>query len=292
MVLALRTLSLWTRVSSSQVKVTPSFARFFKTNTFSAADSETLKLIKELRALTSAPINECKKALQASNNDIKKAQEILKASGLAAASKRSSRKAEEGLTGMIISPDHHLACMLRMNCETDFVARNEEFQAMVSRVTNTLYSLAPQISQASSPLVQSSQSFGDFSKLYEISPEELLKAKLMNGEGNVQDVMSSTVLKLGENLQLRRAVILAQKDARGTLFGYMHNRYSPAIGSSGLVLALESDKDIPLSSCDTVRALGKRLSIQIVGMGARYSTRDQVQPQDIEDLKQQGITVR
>ncbi|MFN3631065.1 MAG: translation elongation factor Ts, partial [Casimicrobiaceae bacterium] len=90
----------------------------------------TAALVKELRELTGLGMMECKKALTESNGDIKKAEELLRIKSGAKASKAAARQAAEGTIGVFVNEDASVGAMVEFNCETDFAAKNEEFQAM------------------------------------------------------------------------------------------------------------------------------------------------------------------
>lgn len=113
----------------------------------------TAELVKELREKTGAGFNECKKALTESNNDLAKATEILQKAGLAKAAKKSGRIAAEGVVQSYVHSNNRIGVLVEVNCETDFVARNEEFKefardvAMQIAAMNPLYVKSEDINQ-------------------------------------------------------------------------------------------------------------------------------------------------
>lgn len=141
--------------------------------------SITAAMVKELRERTSSGMMECKKALVESNGDMELAIENMRKSGLAKADKKSGRIAAEGLIGVKVSADGKAVAMADVNCETDFVAKSEDFVAFVNDVTNALL------------------------KSDVKSDEELLAMALANGT-SVDEVRRGLIAKLGENITVRR----------------------------------------------------------------------------------------
>ncbi len=141
--------------------------------------SITAAMVKELRERTSSGMMECKKALVESNGDMELAIENMRKSGLAKADKKSGRIAAEGLIGVKVSADGKAVAMADVNCETDFVAKSEDFVAFVNDVTNALL------------------------KSDVKSDEELLAMTLANGT-SVDEVRRGLIAKLGENITVRR----------------------------------------------------------------------------------------
>ncbi|GKS58618.1 elongation factor Ts [Nitrospira sp.] len=183
-------------------------------------------LVKELRDKTGAGILDCQKALQENSNDIEKAVDYLRQKGLAAAQKRASREANEGIISSYIHPGSRIGVLVEVNCETDFVARNEEFQAFVKDV-------ALQIAAANPTYVKREDVPEDVvSKeraIYEGQAKEMGKPpaawpKIVEGKlekyfqesclleqafikdpsATVKDLLTQKVAKIGENLIIRR----------------------------------------------------------------------------------------
>jgi elongation factor Ts len=161
-----------------------------------AISTEDIKLLRES---TGAGILDCKKALQETDGDIDQAIEFLRKKGLAAASKKASREANEGLVGAYISPDGKTGVLVEVNCETDFVARTEDFKNFVVAVVQQV---------ASQPEVA--------------NVEALLVAPFIkNSNKTVADQLTETIAKLGENMVVRR---IARFDLAGDgmLDSYIH----------------------------------------------------------------------
>lgn len=190
---------------------------------YSAAD------VKNLRERTGAGMMDCKKALEETNGDVEAAVDALRAKGLAAAQKKSSRTAAEGLVGVAVQGTRGVA--VEVNSETDFVAKNEQFQDFVSKVTE--------------------QALGVSS-----DDIEVLKGAAYPDGGTIAEKLTHNVATIGENQQLRR--MKAVSVDKGIVVPYMHNALAPNLGKIGVLVALESE-----ASADVLEALGKQLAMHI-----------------------------
>jgi elongation factor Ts len=155
--------------------------------------------IKHLRKITGAGVLDCKKALQETDGDVDKAVEFLRKKGLAAASKKATREANEGLVSAQVSADGKIAVMVEVNCETDFVARTEDFKSFV-------VSLVRQVTEQ--PDLD--------------SVEVLLAAPYIDNENlTVAERLTDIIAKLGENMLVRQ-VARFELDGEGLLDSYIH----------------------------------------------------------------------
>ena len=184
--------------------------------------------VKELRELSGAGMMDCKKALEKADNDITTAMEILRKEGIAKAQKKSGRSAKEGVVIPYIHPGSKLGVLLEVNCETDFVAKTEDFQSMCKDISMHI--------AASSPMAVNREEIDDslISKEREIFLEQAKKegkpediaAKIVEGRVNkffqenvlmeqsfvkdpektVGDIVTETIAKLGENIIINRYV--------------------------------------------------------------------------------------
>jgi elongation factor Ts len=188
----------------------------------------TAALVKELREKSGAGMMDCKRALTESGGDLEAAVDWLRKKGLAAAAKKAGRIAAEGLIGVASSGTTGAA--VEVNSETDFVARNEAFQAYVREVATVALGAG-----------------GDVEKL---------KAAAYPGGGTAADALTALVAKIGENMSLRRTVALTVKD--GAVATYMHAAVSPGLGKIGVLVALESAGDK-----EKLLALGKQIAMHI-----------------------------
>ena len=141
----------------------------------------TAKLVKELRDLTAAGMMDCKKALEATDGDIKKAVDWLRENGLAKAAKKEGRIAAEGIVKTFVSADKKTAAMVEVNCETDFVAANEEFVGFATKVA-------------------------EIAANTNATTAEELVAEKFDGEATIQEALTALIAKLGENMTVRRFV--------------------------------------------------------------------------------------
>src|ERR1700712_1734526 len=185
--------------------------------------------VKNLRERTGAGMMDCKKALDESNGDIEAAVDGLRAKGLAAAAKKSSRTAAEGLVGVAVAGTSGVA--VEVNSETDFVAKNEQFQDFVRKTTEVALGLAD-------------------------DDVALLKAAPYPGGGTVGDTLTNNVATIGENQQIRR--IKRVSVGQGLIVPYMHNAAAPLLGKIGVLVALESE-----AGADVLEPLGKQIAMHI-----------------------------
>ena len=172
----------------------------------------TAALVKELREKTSAGMMDCKKALNETNGDLEAAVDWLRTKGIAKADKKASRIAAEGLVAVAL--DGTTGAVVEVNSETDFVARNDGFQAAVKEVA--------QLALAAN------------------SNEELAAAKTASGD-DVTEHFKKLVGKIGENMSFRRMAKLSVTD--GVVAGYIHNAVTDGMGKIGVLVALESAGD-------------------------------------------------
>ena len=172
----------------------------------------TAALVKELREKTSAGMMDCKKALNETNGDLEAAADWLRTKGIAKADKKASRIAAEGLVAVAL--DGTTGALVEVNSETDFVARNDGFQAAVSEVA--------QLALAAN------------------SNEELAATATASGD-DVTEMFKKLVGKIGENMTFRRMAKLTVSD--GVVAGYIHNAVTGGMGKIGVLVALESTGD-------------------------------------------------
>ena len=189
----------------------------------------TASMVKELREKTGAGMMDCKQALTENDGDMEKAIDWLRAKGLSKAAKKSSRAAAEGLVGVVT--DGARAALVEVNSETDFVARNEEFQKMVGEIARVALDAK-----------------GDV---------EALKAATFPGsDKTVEEYVKEMVGKIGENMTVRRTAYLEVPE--GAVVAYMHNQAAPGLGKIGVLVALESSGDAA-----KLEELGKKLAMHV-----------------------------
>src|SRR5512146_3039102 len=155
----------------------------------------TAGMVKELREATGLGMMECKKALVETNGDFKAAEELLRIKSGAKASKAASRVAAEGVVSSFVTPDGKIGAVVEVNCETDFVAKSDDFIAFARNVAETVAKNDPAVVAALSDMA------------------------LVNGSGTVEEARKALVMKLGENITVRRFVRYATS---GKLASYLH----------------------------------------------------------------------
>jgi len=187
----------------------------------------TAAAVKDLREKSGAGMMDCKKALTEAAGDMTAAMDWLRAKGLAAAAKKSSRTAAEGLIGVEV--DGTIGAAVEVNSETDFVAKNEQFQTFVRDVTAVALRLGDDIA--------------------------VIKAASL-GEKTVEETLTNNIATIGENQNLRRAKRL--EVTQGAVIPYIHNQAAQGLGKIGVLVALESD-----AGADVLEPLGKQIAMHI-----------------------------
>jgi elongation factor Ts len=201
--------------------------------------------VKNLRERTGAGMMDCKKALDETGGDFEAAVDALRAKGLAAAAKKSSRVAAQGLVGVAVAGTRGVA--VEVNSETDFVAKNDQFQDFVRKTTEVA------LDAASDDI-------------------EALKAAAYPGGGTVADKLTNNVATIGENQQLRRMKTVAV--GSGLVVAYVHNAAAPNLGQIGVLVALESE-----AGADVLQPLGKQLAMHIAAAFPEELTAECLDPE-------------
>jgi len=204
--------------------------------------------VKTLREKTGAGMMDCKKALTETDGDMEAAVDFLRAKGLAAAAKKSSRTAAEGLVGVAVEGTRGVA--VEVNSETDFVAKNDQFQDFVRKTTEVALGVA-----------------GD--------DVDALKSAAYPTGGTVSEKLTNNVATIGENQQVRRMKTVSV--ANGIVVPYVHNAAAPNLGKIGVLVALESE-----ASADVLEPLGKQLAMHIAAAFPQALTADGLDPEVIE----------
>ena len=212
----------------------------------------TAAMVKELREATGAGMMDCKKVLTEADGDMELATKLLREKGLAAAAKKAGRIAAEGLSHVYID-NNGVGVIVEVNSETDFVAKNAEFQEYVQNVA-----------------VQATNSNNE-------NDMEAFYAENWHLDNaiTVRDTLSQMVAKIGENLTIRRFKKMV-KSANGTLVSYIHSG-----GKVAVIIELESEV-----SNDEIKEAGRNLCMQIASMSPQFVTRDQVSEEFIKNEKE------
>lgn len=209
--------------------------------------SFTAKDVAALREKTGCGMMDCKKALTEANGDQDKAIELLREKGLAAQAKKAGRIAAEGMVNVYIDKEKKVGAIIEVNSETDFVAKNAEFQSLVNGAAKAVADYNP------------------------ADVDALLKCKFEDSEFTVEDILREKILKIGENMKIRRFERL-----EGDLVSYVHGG-----GSAACIAKFEtSDPD----SAD-FQELGKNICMQVVAMTPEYLSAQDVPADVIEHEK-------
>jgi elongation factor Ts len=199
----------------------------------------TAGMVKELREATGLGMMECKKALVETNGDFKAAEELMRIKSGAKASKAASRVTAEGVIGSFLAADGKTGAVAEVNCETDFVAKNDDFMAFAKNVAQTVAQQNP------------------------ADIEALLALPIANGSGTVEEIRKALVMKLGENLTVRR--IERYSTTTGKLATYLHgNKIGVMVNYTG------GDEN-----------LGKDLAMHIAASKPKSVDSSGVNPEDI-----------
>ena len=149
------------------------------------------ELIKQLRDLTSAGVMDCKRALEESDGDVSKAEKLLKDQGIASAAKKASRETDQGVIETYVHSGGRIAAIVEVNCETDFVARTDEFSSLAHDIAMQIAAMDPATVGGDEPEANAEVSL-------------LLQPFIKDPSKSIQDLINETVGKLGENIRVRR----------------------------------------------------------------------------------------
>ena len=204
-------------------------------------------MVKDLREKTGAGMMDCKAALTETKGDVEAAVDWLRAKGLSKAAKKAGRVAAEGLIAVAASGNR--AVMVEVNSETDFVARNPEFQALVASVAQA--ALATDGTLAA-----------------------ILAAKMPNG-AVVEDAIKAAVATIGENMSLRRAASLSV--GKGAVASYVHGAVAPGLGKIGVIVGLQSS-----GSPEKLAQIGKQLAMHVAAASPLAVRADDIDPETVK----------
>ena len=208
----------------------------------------TAAMVKELREKSGAGMMDCKKALGETDGNIDAAIDWLRTKGLAAAAKKSGRVAAEGLVAA--TTESTRGALIEVNAETDFVARNAEFQAFVSNLGGLVIAGGDDIDR--------------------------LKETAYPGTGRtVGEQLTHNIATIGENMSIRRAETISVSE--GVVVPYVHNAVVPGLGKIGVLIALESSADV-----DRLSELGKQLAMHVAATSPQSLSVDDLDPALVE----------
>ena len=201
----------------------------------------TAKMVKDLREMTGAGMMDCKKALTATEGDMDKAVEFLREKGLATAQKKASRIAAEGLCKTLVAADEKKAVVVEVNAETDFVAKNDKFQAFVAQVAE----------QAMETEAADVEAF-------------LAETWKFDDTKTVKEALAGQIAIIGENMNIRRYQQV--KEDAGFVASYTHMG-----GKIGVLVDVESDV-----VNDAVKEMAKNVCMQVAALSPKYTSRAEV----------------
>ena len=201
-------------------------------------------LVKELRQQTGAGMMDCKRALTEMSGDMDQSVDWLRRKGLAAAAKKAGRVASEGLVTLLV--DGHRGALVEVNAETDFVARNEDFQGFSRRVTQLALMCGGNI-------------------------DHLKRSNYSEAGLTVEEELVELVGRIGENMVLRRSGVVSVQE--GVVGSYIHNSVKDGMGKIGVVVGLESSGEK-----DTLLELGRKLAMHICAAKPEAIERDGLDP--------------
>ena len=208
-------------------------------------------LVKKLRDTTGAGMMDCKKALSETGGDLEAATDWLRKKGHAAAGKKASRVAAEGLVAVATNQTKTVGAVIELNSETDFVARNDKFQKLV----------------------------GDIAKeALNVDSLEALKEVKLNTGRNIGEEVIENIATIGENLNLRRMARISVN--KGVVASYVHNNVATDMGKIAVLVALESDIEVA-----ALQSLGKQIAMHIAASKPAALTVDQVDSKDLQREK-------
>ncbi len=207
----------------------------------------TASLVKELREKTGAGMMDCKKALIGTEGEIEAAVDWLRKKGLAAAANKAGRIAAEGLIG--ISVGERRAAVVEVNAETDFVSRNEHFQAFVREVADLALAAGGEL--------------------------DAIKAEQAKSGRSVEEELTHLIATIGENMSLRRAAAVFVE--RGCVASYMHAAQAPGLGRIGVLVGLDG-----VDASPALETLGKQLAMHVAAANPQAVSRADVDPRALE----------
>lgn len=206
--------------------------------------SITAAMVKELREKSGAGMMDCKTALTENNGDMEAAMDWLRKKGIAKADKKAGRTAAEGLIG--VASDANSAVVVEVNSETDFVARNDAFQALVSNIATVALGTDGSIETVSSATYPATGK-------------------------SVADTVKDAIGTIGENMTLRRSARLSVEN--GAVASYVHNAVTDGLGKLGVLVAIETT-----GNADAARAFGRQVAMHVAATNPLALTEADVDP--------------
>lgn len=220
------------------------------------------QLVKQLRERTGAGMMECKKALQEADGDIEKAVEVLRKRGIAAATKKETRSTKQGLIAAHMGVDNKLGVLVEVNCESDFVARTEDFQTLAADVAAHIAETKPKYVRAEEVTEAERANFKEHEALYE---QKLTR----DGNMTVSELVKTKIAKLGENISISRFALYELSDS-GAVTNYIHTG-----GQIGVLLELHTTKS-DTSGKEEFKTLARDVAMQVAAIPSQYISKDRI----------------
>ena len=213
-----------------------------------------IEKIKKLRQTTGAGFKDCNSALKESEGDLDKAAEILRVKGIAKASKKMSRDAKEGV--ILLSGDNKKTSLLEVNCETDFVAKNDDFISFVKEL-------------------------GHLNNKCSSSLEDLKKSKMKN-EKTVDENLVALIAKIGEKITIGRGKTIENKNSKN--YSYQHSIIKDNVSKLGVIVSIDDTE-----KSENINIFGKQLAMHIAASNPIALNSDEID-KEVIDKEQQLIT--
>lgn len=207
-------------------------------------------MVMELRSATGAGMMDCKKALLETDGDLDAAKDYLRKKGISIAQKKADRETNEGAVAISVSSDGKQAGIMQLACETDFVARNDEFKALIDQLAN---------------------------QVLQKGGENLSDQDLASGNGKVSELITVSIGKMGENLQIVDGRQL-KLDGEGIIAGYVHSNQK-----IGVLVGLTSDKSL---EADKLEGLGRDIAMHIAASQVSALSEDDLDPAELAKEKE------
>ncbi len=231
------------------------------------------QLVKQLRERTGAGMMECKKALQETNGDIAEAEVVLRKRGIAGATKKESRSTKQGLISSFISENGKLGVLVEVNCESDFVARTEDFQNLARGIAAHIAETKPKVVRVEEVTEAERESFKEHEALYE--------QKLTGGEhSTVGELVKAKIAKLGENINISRFIVY-EVSGDGVVGHYIH-----AGSQIGVLIEIKTKSSDSLKK-DEFKTLVRDIAMQVAAANPQFVSKEDVPASLLE--KERGI---
>ena len=215
------------------------------------SSDNVLEKIKQLREVTGVGFKDCKNAIEESNGDIEKSIELLRKKGIAKATKRMGRVASEGLVS--IHEKNNKLSIVEINCETDFVAKNEEFINFIEEISEIVLA-----KQADIKIINSSE---------------------MKNKKSIENNLIDLISKIGEKITLRRVDFLTDSESKN--FSYIHSSVKKNIGKLGVIVSLETKKQMK-----EIQEFGKQLAMHIAATSPISIDKEDLNPEILKKEKE------